>query len=187
MSLDKLAHHHSRVMKSTTQIANRFREVLLNGTWVANTNFKAQLSGLDWQQATRKWGSLNTIASLTFHIHYYIAGLLSVLEGGPLTIRDKYSFDCPPIQSPEDWERLRDNLLNDAEKFAQLLEQLPEERLSEDFIDKKYGTYQRNFDALIEHSYYHLGQVVLIRKMLFSDTSLLRDDLDQGSAGKVIR
>lgn len=36
-------------MKSTVVIANRFREVILNGTWIANTNFKHQLSDTHWE------------------------------------------------------------------------------------------------------------------------------------------
>ena len=156
-------------MKPTTQIANRFREVLLNGTWVANTNFKAQLSGVTWEQATRKVGDFNTIAALTFHIDYYIAGILNVLEGGSLDIRDRYGFDLPPIESQEDWEKLLDKIWGDAEKFANMVELMPEERLNEVFVDEKYGTYQRNMDGMIEHSYYHLGQVVLIKKMLLKE------------------
>ncbi len=153
-------------MKRTTQIANRFREVILNGTWVANTNFKAQLSDVTWEQATKKVGTFNTLAALTFHIDYYIAGILNVLEGGSLDIRDRYSFDLPPIESQKDWEKLLDKIWSDAEKFANMVEQMPEERLNEVFVDEKYGTYQRNIDGMIEHSYYHLGQVVLIKKML---------------------
>ncbi len=153
-------------MKPTEQIANRFREVLLNGTWVANTNFKAQLSDVNWKQATHKIGSLNTIAALTFHIHYYIAGVLKVLEGGALDIRDKYSFDMPPITSEEEWQKLLNQLWRDAAQFADRVEELPEEKLDEFFVDPKYGNYRRNIDGMIEHSYYHLGQISLIRKLL---------------------
>jgi hypothetical protein len=43
---------------------------------------------------------------------------------------------------------------------------MPEEKLNQVFVDEKYGTYQRNIDAMIEHAYYHLGQIVLIKKMI---------------------
>lgn len=84
-------------MTPAQRLATRFREVLLNGTWIANTNFQDKLSTVTWEQAMTKIGSLNTLALLTFHIHYYIAGVLEVLKGGDLTIRDKYSFDLPRI------------------------------------------------------------------------------------------
>lgn len=34
-------------MQNNQILANRFREVLLNGTWIANTNFKEQLIKMD--------------------------------------------------------------------------------------------------------------------------------------------
>lgn len=153
-------------MKSTDSLAKRFREVILDGTWIANTNYKDQLAGLDWKTATTPVGSLNTIALLAQHIHYYINGVKNVFKGGGLEIRDKYSFDFPPIGSQEKWDHFLSRFFTDAEEFAALVEQLPEEQLTKAFVDEKYGTYQRNLDGMIEHSYYHLGQIVLIKKIL---------------------
>ena len=42
--------------------------------------------------------------------------------------------------------------------------------MKENFVDEKYGTFQRNIEAMIEHSYYHLGQIVLIKKMLLQSS-----------------
>lgn len=156
-------------MNTVLRLAKRFREVLLDGLWIANTNFKDQLKDVTWEQATAKVGSLNTIAMLTFHIDYYIAGLIRVFEGGDLEIRDQYSFDLPPIESQEQWEELLNKLWNDSEKFASLLEQMPDSKMDEVFVDGKYGTYLRNIDGMIEHCYYHLGQITLIKKLLSSD------------------
>lgn len=153
-------------MSSTSQLAKRFREVLLDGLWIANTNFKDQLSNVNIEQATAKIDSLNTIAMLTFHIDYYIAGLIHVFEGGNLEIRDQYSFDLPPIENEEQWKSLKNKLCNDAEKFANLLGKMPDSKMNEVFVDEKYGTYLRNIDGMIEHCYYHLGQITLIKKLL---------------------
>jgi hypothetical protein len=89
-----------------------------------------------------------------------------VFRGGSLDIRDKYSFDFPPIESQNDWESFLNRFFQDAETFASLIEQMPEGKLDEIFVDEKYGTYQRNIDGIIEHGYYHLGQIVLIKKLL---------------------
>ncbi|MBF9221338.1 DUF1572 family protein [Hymenobacter ruricola] len=155
-------------MKNTAELATRFREVILNGTWIANTNYQHQLTGLGWEIAVGESGSLNSIATLTQHIHYYINGIRHVFEGGDLKIKDKYSFDFEPVGSQEEWETFLHTFFNDAEKFASLLEQMPEEKLDEVFVDKMYGTYRRNIDAMIEHSYYHLGQIVLLKKIVAS-------------------
>ncbi len=156
-------------MKSTYELAQRFREVILNGTWIANTNYKQQLADLNWEIATTKFSSLNTIAILAQHIHYYIHGVKNVFKGGSLDIKDKYSFDFPPILSQEQWENFLTRFWNDTEELASLIEQMPEEKLQEVFVDEKYGTVQRNIDGIIEHSYYHLGQIVLIKKILINE------------------
>lgn len=158
-------------MKRTQQMAHRFREVIINGLWIANTNYKDQLSNVTLKQANTKIGSLNTIAALTFHVNYYIDGMLNVFEGGALEIKDKYSFDMPPVNSQEGWKKLVTALNTNAEKFAHLIELMPDKKLDEVFVDKKYGTYQRNIEAMIEHSYYHLGQVSLIKKMILETSN----------------
>ena len=157
-------------MENSNQIASRFKEVLLDGKWIANTNYKDQLSTITWKQATTKIGSLNTIAALAFHINYYIGGVLNVFNGGTLDIQDKFSFDSPPVLSKEDWENLLNDLCSNAEKFAKHVEQMSNEKLAEEFVDEKYGSYRRNIEGMIEHSYYHLGQISLIKKMLQEST-----------------
>ena len=153
-------------MARNLAIAHRLREVLLSGKWIANTNFKEQILSISWQQAIQRVGNLNTIALLTFHINYYLAGLLNVFNGGGLEIRDKYSFDLPEIKSGEDWNKLISEFLSNSEMFANKIEQMEESILDQSFVDEKYGSYLRNIEGVIEHSYYHLGQVSLIRKMI---------------------
>jgi len=155
-----------QTMTRSESLAERLREVLLQGKWIANTNFKDQLSSVSREQATTKIGELNTIALLTFHINYYLQGLNQVFQGGSLDIRDKYSFDLPPIESDEDWNTLVQTFLANAERFAKFVEQMDDKRLDQAFVDEKYGSYQRNIEGVIEHSYYHLGQVSLIRKLV---------------------
>ncbi|WP_240458437.1 DinB family protein [Sphingobacterium luzhongxinii] len=147
-------------------MANRLREVLLNGHWIANTNYREQIEGLNWQQAIRKIGDLNTIAALTYHVNYYLEGLLTALESGKLEISDKYSFDLPPITSEMDWNKLVAKFLDNAENFANNIELLEDGVFDKPFIDAKYGTLWHNIEGVIEHSYYHLGQISLIRKIL---------------------
>lgn len=147
-------------------LAGRLREVFLNGTWIANTNYREQLTGITMEQATTQVDHLNTIAKLTYHIHYYVKGLLELLQGGELTIHDKYSFDLPPITSESMWKVLVEEFLHDAEAFADRVEQLDDALLDQPFVQEKYGTYLRNIEGVIEHSYYHLGQIALLHKML---------------------
>jgi hypothetical protein len=152
-------------MSLTAQIAKHFREVHFGDNWTCS-NLKDNLADVTWQQATTQVYSLNTIALLTYHMHYYVKAALKVLEGKPLEADDKFSFDLPPIQSQEDWQKLVDTVWADAEDFASLIEQLPESILWEDFANKKQGNYYRNLHGIIEHIHYHLGQIAVIKKIL---------------------
>lgn len=146
-------------------IAQHLREVHFGGNWTS-VNLRDTLKNVDWEQATAQMDSFNTIASLVYHIRYYISAVLQVIQGGPLTASDKYSFDHPVIDSPQAWQQLLDKTWSDAEAFAAAIEQLPDNRLQELFADEKYGTWYRNLQGIIEHTHYHLGQIVLLKKML---------------------
>jgi len=153
-------------METGKQLAKRIEEVYLNGKWIANTNYKDILPQTTWTQATTKIGSLNTIASLTYHINYYLAGILHALDTGNLGIKDKYSFDCPPINSKKDWENLQKSIYDNSEKMVAQIAQLSNEKLEGEFVNPKYGTLRKNIEGMIEHSYYHLGQISLIKKLI---------------------
>jgi uncharacterized damage-inducible protein DinB len=157
-------------MKRSELIANRLREVFLNGYWIANTNYKDQLLNITWQQAIYQVADLNTIAALTYHINYYLVGILNVFEGDPLEIKDQYSFDLPLIQSEEDWKKLVEEFLANSAAFADEVARMPDEKLDQVFVNEKYVTYLRNIEGVIEHSYYHFGQIVLIKKLILAAT-----------------
>jgi hypothetical protein len=152
-------------MNLSQQTAKHFRDVHFGGNWTS-VNLKDTLADISWQQAVTKVDDFNTIAALVYHMNYYVSAVLKVLQGQPLSASDKFSFDLPPIQNEADWENLLHKTWTDAENFASLLELLPESCFGEIFTDEKYGTYYRNMHGIIEHIHYHLGQIVIIKKLL---------------------
>lgn len=152
-------------MKVTAQIAKQIRDVHLGGNWT-DSSLKDHLQDLTWQQAITKVDSLNTIATLVYHMNYYLCAVLKVLAGGPLKSKHKLSFDHPLIRNQEEWNALLDKTWADADHFSALLEKLPDTRLWEDFSENKHGNYYRNIQGVIEHIHYHLGQIVLIKKLI---------------------
>jgi hypothetical protein len=152
-------------MQLTKQTAKHFRDIYFGGNWTVS-NFKEHLADVTWQQATTKIDSFNTIATLVYHCGYYVTAILKVLQGDMLNAKDEESFAHPSIQSQEDWEKMQEKLWVEVEEAVRLIEQLPDTKLEETFAHEKYGTYYRNLHGAIEHSHYHLGQIVLIKKML---------------------
>lgn len=151
------------------QIAGHFRQVYFGGNWTASC-LKDQLSDISREEAvTAIPGLTNTILALTYHIHYYVVTIRGVLRGGPLDAHDKFSFDHPAIETEEQWQLFLLDVWKTAEELCDLMEPLPDEKLDENFTDEKYGNYYRNLSGLIEHTHYHLGQIVVMKKMIRSD------------------
>lgn len=152
-------------MQSTSQLGKHIREVYTGGNWTT-VNLKDLLSDVSWQDATTQLYTLNSIATLVYHINYYSSAATKVLQGGPLDAKDEYSFSPPPIQSNSEWKVFIENVLNDGIHFAECIEQLDDTTLPLNFTDEKYGSYYRNILGIIEHTHYHLGQISLVKKLL---------------------
>ena len=154
-------------MSLAEQSAKHFRGIHSGGNWTCSS-LKEVLEDINWKEATTKIYSLNTIATLSYHINYYVERVLKVLEGGKLNAKDDLSFEVPPIQSESDWEEMKKKILNDGNEFAKLVEQIDDDAFYDFFIEKKYGNYFRNIHGIIEHSHYHLGQISLIKKLVIN-------------------
>jgi hypothetical protein len=152
-------------MKITSAIASHYRAVYFGGNWTVS-NLRDTLQDITWQQAILKPEGYNSIVALVYHIHYFSKALLQVLEENQLTANDKYSFDHPEINSAEEWKQFQEAIFLEAEKLAVLINNLPDEILFQNFVQEKYGNYYRNLHGIIEHAHYHLGQIVIIKKLI---------------------
>lgn len=153
-------------MNKCKALANRLEEVLLNGKWIANTNIQEQLDKTNWNIATSKIGNHNSIAELTFHLNYYLGGILNVFNGGDLEIRDRYSFDLEEMNSETHWKLLLKSFKENSTLMIEKIANLPEDQLETPFVKEEYGSYARNIEGLIEHNYYHFGQISLLLKLI---------------------
>jgi hypothetical protein len=152
-------------MKFTSYISSQLKAVYFGGNWTYS-NLKDTLEGVTWQQANTKVEGFNTILALVYHIHYFVNVLNLVLEGKPLDAHDKFSFDHPEITSQEEWKQFMYDVFKMAETLALHIDELPDEKLHDIFVLEKYGSYYRNLTGVIEHTHYHLGQIVIIKKLI---------------------
>lgn len=146
-------------------LAQHLQQVYTGGNWTTS-NLKDTLEGVDFEMATRSIGGLNTIAALVYHMNYYCDRVGDYLLGGTFNSSDKESWNGPEIKSEADWAALKSKALKDGEKMARAISALNEEQLSQAFVEEKYGTYLRNVLGIIEHFHYHLGQIVIIKRLL---------------------
>jgi len=152
-------------MTVTQQIGKHLKDLHTGGNWTT-VNFKAVLAETSYNDATFQLAGFNTIAALAYHCHYYVQVILDVLEGKPLQGNDAISFQHPTIESEMDWSSFLSLFFEKADALAQAISALPDELLAANFVADKYGTYYRNFQGMIEHSHYHLGQIVILKKLI---------------------
>ena len=141
-----------------------FTKFISEGNWSV-TCMKDVLATTFFEQAVFKRTGFNSIVKLTYPINYYISEVLKVLEGQELQASVKESFLLPRLFTEEDWNTLKDKTLTDAEQFSSLVKELPEDVWGTHFTNDKYGSYFRNMIGLIEHTHYHLGQMVILKKL----------------------
>ncbi len=152
-------------MSVSQQIAKHFKEIYFGGNWT-ESSLKEQTGDITWKEATSQVYSINTIASLVFHINYYVTTVLKVLKDDALSGSDAFAFDHPPIQSEEDWQNMLQKTWSEGAEFATIVEQFPDERLWTNMADEKYGSWYRNLHGIIEHAHYHLGQIAVLKKII---------------------
>ncbi len=152
-------------MQTTKQIAENYRQVYFGGNWTS-VNIKDTLNNITWQQATTQIKNCNTIATLVYHINYYVMPIYNVLKGHRLDASDSLSFAVPAITNQLEWQQLIVKSLNEAEQLATQIELFEDSILYVDFADAKFGNYFRNLVGNLEHTHYHLGQIAILKKLL---------------------
>ncbi|MEZ4935997.1 MAG: DUF1572 domain-containing protein [Crocinitomicaceae bacterium] len=146
------------------QIAKHMHDVHFGGNWTVS-NVKETLSNIHWNEALVQKENVNSIATLTYHINYFVGVALNYLQSGKLEGDDKLSFNHPPIHSEEDWNMMTAHYLIQVEELVEEIKKLDDATLFLDFGDSKYGNYFRNLIGIVEHTHYHLGQINLLRKL----------------------
>jgi hypothetical protein len=155
-------------MSLTKQIAAHIRDIHFGGNWT-DVDMKTVLNDVTFEEATNTSTPFNSIALLVFHCNFYLRVVHKRLNGDT-TFRFKQEDSLvmtTPMTSEADWQALLQQTWDDAEAFAQAVEQLPDARMWDE-ISKGNGSFYKNIHGVVEHNHYHLGQMVLVKKLLRS-------------------
>ncbi len=123
------------------------------------------LTGLSAEEACRKITGLPyTIAQIVFHLHYWQQRQIHMTHGEDLPLPEGFEFgvtDFAPVE-PHEWDGLREEFLESFEELLQAAER-PELMQREPKPGRNVACLMANH-AL--HNAYHLGQVVLLRRLM---------------------
>lgn len=85
-------------------------------------DLKMELVDVIWEEVLIKVLFLNMILVFIYYMYYYFVGVLQVMNGGDLIIRDKFSFDYLIINFKEEWEKFFDLVWEIVEIFVKEIE-----------------------------------------------------------------
>ena len=109
-------------------------------------------------------GLTNSIAMLVKHIGFYNWVVMERLKGSDPVIDDSNGFTVT-INNNEDWQQVRRDALYSFAKLAEMVKGLPDEKL-QGLTPAGNSTFYKTLHGIAEHAPYHLGQIVLIKKLL---------------------
>ncbi|HYJ62479.1 MAG TPA: DinB family protein [Parafilimonas sp.] len=140
-----------------------------NGENWTGVNISNTLKDVSWQRAQQKTeGSQNTIASLVHHLYYWNGIMMERIKGINPSIPDTNGFDVNELKNENDWNELKEKTHQSFMQLASAVENFPEEKLFEISPTGK-SSYYKNFQGIVEHAHYHLGQIVILKKLIKQD------------------
>ena len=153
---------------TTAQLAFELEQVQRGNCWIGN-NAMEVLDGINWKRATFKaFAQGNSIWEITNHISHWREVVTRRITFVPLNEEEITGMDAPAMPTSEAWSKTLERFNISFEKLHQAILAFPEDKLETILTS---GTYLSTIIGLIEHDAYHLGQIILLKRMAENSTS----------------
>jgi uncharacterized damage-inducible protein DinB len=150
-------------MKITSLVAGHIADVV-HGNWT-EIYLDDVIADVTYAEAVNVLpGAGYTIAALLYHIAFYNNIVLQRLQGGHPKIDGLNGFDVH-VNSAEEWLALKQNSLSAFKQLAAYVEAMPVEQLWQTTGTESH-TFYKSLHGIAEHAHYHLGQIVLLKKLI---------------------
>ena len=152
-------------MEITALIAQHIIDVHEGDNWT-DVNIENTLKDVSFQEAvTQTPASVNTIASILYHITFYNENMLERLQGKVPHINDANGFDMPELKDGAAWEELKERNIASARRLAEASLNVPLSKLDQPILPG-YSSIYKSLHGIAEHGHYHLGQIVLLKNLI---------------------
>lgn len=152
-------------MKTTDLIAQHLLDVHNGNNWT-EVDLTGTLNDVSLKEATTVTSaSPNTIATLLHHITYWNRVMVQRTKGIKVEVPESNGFDMQPLQTPSDWEALKQDNITSANELAEAIRNFDETKLEEPILPG-YSSVYKNLQGSVEHVHYHLGQIVILKKLI---------------------
>lgn len=155
-------------MNITQHIAEHIKQIYEGNNWTS-VSILETIKNVGWQQAQQKTAaSANTIASLLHHLFYWNEIIMQRAEGKNPAIPESNGFDVHVFENESDWNALKEKTHESFLQLADVVKNFPAEKLEETYAADK-SSYYKNFQGIVEHAHYHLGQMVILKKLIIAN------------------
>lgn len=152
-------------MSESKRISNLYQSIYNGNPWL-EVNLTNTLQNVTAAQAYKKINpNLNTIWEIVNHLIQWRRNILERMQGEVIKTPDHNYF--VPVLDPSEaaWEQSLQNLAKSQELWNAFFVDFDDADLEKIYVNNGH-TYYEHIHGIIQHDVYHLGQIVILKKML---------------------
>jgi uncharacterized damage-inducible protein DinB len=161
----KLKHLNLVVMKEAKRIKKLFEDLYDGSPWIDVTIMNT-LKSISAQRAAKKIApGRNSIWQIVNHIIAWRENVLLRVQGNKIvTPNNNYFIEIDKV-SEAGWQKTLERLANSQDQWIRFLENFDELKFETIYPSNKMSYYE-HIHGILQHDAYHLGQIVLLSKLV---------------------
>jgi len=152
-------------MSESKRISNLYQSIYDGNPWLEVT-LAGTLKNVTAAQAYKKINpNLNTIWEIVNHLIQWRRNILERMSGEVIKTPDHNYF--VPVLDPSEaaWEQSLQTLAKSQESWNAFFEDFDDDHLAKIYVNNGHSYYE-HLHGIIQHDVYHLGQIVILKKLL---------------------
>lgn len=152
-------------MKETKRIKKLFEDLYNGIPWI-DVTIMDTLKNISAEQAAKKVTSgRNSIWQIVNHMIAWRENVLLRVQGNEVTAPNNNYFTQLEIISETEWQKALERLANSQDQWIRFLENFDESQFDRIYASNKMSYYE-HIHGILQHDAYHLGQIVLLSKLV---------------------
>jgi uncharacterized damage-inducible protein DinB len=161
----KLKYLNLVVMKEAKRIKKLFEDLYDGSPWI-DVTIMDTLKSISAQRAAKKIApGRNSVWQIVNHIIAWRENVLLRVQGNIIiTPNNNYFIEIDNVSEAE-WQKTLERLANSQDQWIRFLENFDESKFETIYPSNKMSYYE-HIHGILQHDAYHLGQIVLLSKLV---------------------
>ncbi len=151
-------------MSTCNRIADQFAKLFEGDSWI-DVNIISTLSTVSAQQAAKKFlGISNSLWEIVNHMIGWREAIFKKVMGENISSPDNNFFETITDTSDKAWQETLKRIMASQHMWMKMLEAMNDDQLDE-ILQPDNQTKYHLIEGILQHDAYHLGQIVLLKKL----------------------